>query len=93
MEVTFELVYFKEALKDLEFWKTSGNKGALKKIKEILSALENNPYSSTPGEPEKLKYTEGFSRKVNKKDRVTYLVNEEKKEIIILRMRGHYDDD
>jgi len=39
-----------------------------------------------------LKYAAGYSRRINKKDRITYAINDEAKEVIIYRMRGHYDD-
>jgi toxin YoeB len=45
-----------------------------------------------PGEPEQLKYTSGYSRKINKKDRITYDIYETEKEVVIFRMRGHYHD-
>ena len=67
MEVSYQLVYYNEALKDIEFWKLSGDKAARKKIDDILTALEIDPLSPTPGNPEKLKYTEAFSRRINKK--------------------------
>ena len=59
---------------------------------KILKALERDPYSPTPGETEALKYTTGYSRRINKKDRITYDINENTKEVIIFRMRGHYND-
>lgn len=92
MEVNYVLVFFKEALKDIEFWKKSGNKQAVKKIDEILETLEKDPYSSIPGEPENLKFTKGYSRRINKKDRITYDISEENKEVVIFRIRGHYSD-
>jgi Txe/YoeB family toxin of Txe-Axe toxin-antitoxin module len=42
----------------------------------------------TPGEPEALKYLTGYSRRINKKDRMTYDINEAAKEVVIFRMRG-----
>lgn len=92
MEIKYVLIFFKEALKDIEYWKKSGNKQAIKKIDETLEILEKDPYSPIPGEPENLKFTKGYSRRINKKDRITYDINEVKKEVIIFRMRGHYDD-
>ena len=92
MEVVYQLTFYKEALKDIDYWKRSGDKQAIKKIDKIMVALENDPYSLTPGEPEMLKYTTGYSRRITKKDRITYDINETGKEIIIFRLRGHYDD-
>ncbi len=92
MEVVYQLIFYKDALKDVEYWKKSGDKQAIKKIDKIIEVLENDPNSPTPGEPEQLKYAKGYSRRINKKDRVTYDINEATKEVIIFRMRGHYDD-
>lgn len=92
MEIDYKIIYYKKALKDLENWKLSGNKIALKKLFEIISLLEKNPLQTSIGNPEKLKYTDAWSRRINKKDRITYLVNEKEKEIVILRMMGHYED-
>jgi toxin YoeB len=86
MEVAYEIVYYKKALKDLEYWKSSGNIKAQDKITEIIIALEANPYSDAPGDPEKLKYTTGYSRRINSKDRVTYDIYEDKKEVVIFSM-------
>ena len=92
MEVVYRLIFFKDALKDITYWKKSGNNQAIKKIDKIMEVLEQNSFSPTPGEPEPLKYTKGYSRRINKKDRITYDINEAAKEVVIFRMRGHYDD-
>ena len=92
MEVTYEIVYYKQALKDLQYWRSSGNLNAQKKIFEIITALESDPYSDTPGDPERLKYKVGYSRRINSKDRIIYDIYEDEKEVVIFSMRGHYDD-
>jgi toxin YoeB len=92
MEVVYQLIFYKDALKDISYWKKSGNKQAISKIDKIIEALEKNPYSLSPGEPEKLKYATGYSRRINKTDRITYDINDATKEVVIFRMRGHYDD-
>lgn len=92
MEIKYKLIYFRDALKDIEYWKRSGNKAALKKIDTLLDSLEQNPRKG-PGSVEELKYQPGvWSRRINQKDRITYTISEEKKLVIILRMRGHYED-
>jgi toxin YoeB len=72
VEITSQLVFYKDALKDISFWKKSGDKQAINKIDKILKALEQDPLSPTPGETETLKYSSGYSRRINKKDRITY---------------------
>jgi toxin YoeB len=92
MEIKYRLVFYKDALKDIDFWKKSGNKQAINKIDKILKVLEQTPFHPTPGDHEALKYTTGYSRRINKKDRITYDINEAAKEVVIFRLRGHYDD-
>ena len=43
MEIKYRLVFYKDALKDIDFWKKSGNKQAINKIDKILEVLEQNP--------------------------------------------------
>lgn len=92
MEVAYKLIFYKDALKDVDHWKRSGDRQAMNKIDKILKALEQDPFAPTPGEPEMLKYVAGYSRRINKKDRITYDINDVTKEVIIFRMRGHYTD-
>ena len=47
------------------------------------------------GHPERLKYKEGaevWSRKINKKDRILYEIDETSEIITIFSCLGHYDD-
>ena len=92
MEVIYRLIFYKEAQKDIEYWQKSGNKQTIKKISNIVKALKNAPHSKSPGEPEKLKYTDGYSGRIDKKNGITYEINDIAKEVIIFSMRGHYDD-
>lgn len=39
-----EIEFTKQAEKDLEFWKKSGNKLIQKKISEILRSIQENPF-------------------------------------------------
>jgi Txe/YoeB family toxin of Txe-Axe toxin-antitoxin module len=45
MEVVYQLIFFKDALKDINYWKKSGNKQAINKIDKIIEVLEQNPYN------------------------------------------------
>ena len=51
MEVRFS----KKAQKDLEFWSKSGNKNIIKKISELIKAIQLNPFEGI-GKPEALKH-------------------------------------
>ncbi len=88
-----EIIYSKKAIKDLEFWSKSGNKIILKKISELIKAIQINPYSGI-GKPESLKYEfAGFwYRRIDAKHRIIYdIIDENTIDILsILSVKGHY---
>lgn len=71
--------------------KRSGDKGSLKRIQLILEELETHPYSGT-GKPEQLKHElSGYwSRRINRKDRLIYKVEEEIVLVLVVSAMGHY---
>lgn len=77
--------------KDLSKHKKSGDKASIKKILKILNELKEHPYTGT-GNPEELKYElSGFwSRRINKKDRLIYEVQEEVVTVFVVSAFGHY---
>ncbi|MDN5626785.1 toxin YoeB [Epilithonimonas bovis DSM 19482] len=84
-----EIEFTKQAEKDLEFWKKSGNKLIQKKISEILKSIQENPYEGI-GKPEALKYslTGSWSRRINLEHRIVYEVIDDI--IFIESLKGHY---
>ena len=50
-----EIRYTSDALKDLAFWKKSGNKAIQKRIVLLIEDIIKHPYSGI-GKPEALKY-------------------------------------
>lgn len=50
-----EVDYSEQALKDISFWKKSGNLAIQKKISLLISAIQETPYDGI-GKPEALKY-------------------------------------
>lgn len=79
------------AEKHLSAHKRSGNKGNLKKIQVILEELEVHPYKGT-GQPEQLKHElSGYwSRRINRKDRMIYRVDEDIVLVLVVSAMGHY---
>ena len=77
-----------------KFWKKSGKKTILKKISEILRAIQENPYEGI-GKPEPLKYnlTGIWSRRLDREHRIVYeILNENTIEILnIMSLKGHYE--
>ena len=81
--------FTKQADADIEFFKRSGNKQIVKKIKELLQSIVDNPYKGI-GQPEPLKHdlSGAWSRRINKEHRLVYEVEGEI--VYILSLKGHY---
>ena len=88
-----EIRYTSDALKDLAFWKKSGNKAIQKRIVLLIEDIIKQPYSGI-GKPEQLKYelTGKWSRRINDEHRIIYQIIEENIiEILeIVSLKGHY---
>ncbi|KQS90006.1 Txe/YoeB family addiction module toxin [Chryseobacterium sp. Leaf394] len=84
-----EIEFTKQAHKDLEFWKKSGNKAVQKKISELLEDILQHPFQGI-GKPEQLKHTlaGSWSRRINTEHRIVYEVIDET--IFIESLKGHY---
>ena len=69
----------------------SQDKKTLKKINSLLRDIQREPFKGE-GKPEPLKDSlEGeWSRRINSKDRLVYIVSNEN--IIITQCKGHYGD-
>jgi toxin YoeB len=85
MEVAFDEL----AMKDLQFWKDSGNIAIQKKIQKLLSDIQESPYTGI-GKPELLKYDLAgtWSRRINSVHRIVYSVYQNI--IQVHSLRGHY---
>jgi toxin YoeB len=74
---------------DLDYFKKSGNKQIIKKIKELLESINIDPYTGI-GQPEPLKHSLSgtWSRRINKEHRLVYEIVDEF--VYVLSLRGHY---
>jgi toxin YoeB len=85
-----EIGYSDIAMEHLLFWKQSGNVKVMKKISQLITAIEQTPFEGI-GKPEALKYDlSGFwSRRINQEHRLVYrFINDNEVEIVSLRF--HY---
>lgn len=75
MEIEFTL----KAEEDVDFWKKSGNKLILKKIRKLLENIKDNPFEGI-GRPEQLRYdwVGYWSRRINHEHRLIYEVRDNK---------------
>jgi toxin YoeB len=83
----------KSAKKHLKLYEKSGDENSKKRIEHIFIDLSEHPQIGV-GSPEELKYgLNGFwSRKINKKDRLIYKIDNEIITVTVISAKGHYDD-
>jgi toxin YoeB len=94
MQHRIEIVLFSEkAESDLAFWKKSGNNVIVKKISQLIKAIQENPFEGI-GKPEALKHNLNgkWSRRIDREHRLVYeIVDEDTIEILsIISLKGHY---
>ena len=89
-----EIIFSYKAKKDIEFWTKAVNKSILKKISELLRAIQENPFQGI-GKPEPLKHNLSgvWSRRINQEHRIIYeIIDENTIEILnIISLKGHYE--
>jgi toxin YoeB len=85
-----ELVFDVRFLEDLTFWVDTNRKIALRLL-SVVEEIGRNPFEGT-GKPERLKYQDAnvWSRRLTEKDRIVYVVNDDR--IEFLQCRYHYGD-
>lgn len=88
----FEIFFTSEALEDIEKLKKTGNKALLKKLYSLIQELKHHPESGT-GKPEKLKHYQQntWSRRIDRKHGLVYLIDGDKVVVYVLGAYGHYD--
>ena len=91
--MSYTLEFSKTALGDIEKHKKSGDKPTLRKIEKLLNELMEHPTKGT-GQPEMLKHDLAglYSRRINKKHRLVYSVNEQVVTVYVLSAWSHYGD-
>ena len=83
------LVWTHKAWQDYLYWQTQDKK-TLKKINELIKDIERNGVLSGIGKPEKLKYRNGYSRRIDQYNRLIYdVINEI---VVIISCKGHYNE-
>ena len=86
-----EKIWSDDAWRDYLYWQGQDKK-TLKRINDLIKDIERNGCLEGIGGPEALKGNlQGeFSRKINKKDRLVYHMEDGR--IYIAHYRGHYDN-
>jgi len=80
-----------DALADLQYWKKSGNLIILKRIRQLLLAIQNDPFNGI-GKPEALKhnFSGHWSRRINQEHRLVYKFDDGV--ITVISLRFHYSN-
>lgn len=66
------------------------DKKTLKRINDLIKDIERNGLNKGIGKPEKLKYTDDWSRRIDDKNRLVYKIDENGY-IYIRSCKGHYE--
>lgn len=86
MRVTFT----ENALEEYMEWQKE-DKRVLKRINQLIQDIQRNGYLIGIGKPESLKGRKAFSRRIDDKNRIVYIGDEEQN-LVILSCKGHYED-
>ena len=89
----FRVIVSDQAKKDLLQIQRSGDKASIKKVEQIISELYIHPETGT-GKPERLKFdlTGYWSRRINRKNRLIYFVENDIITVTVVSALGHYSD-
>ena len=82
-----------QAKKDIAFLKKNGGKAVTKKIEKLLLELIEHPRTGT-GQVEQLRGDRQgqWSRRIDKKNRLIYTINDDIVTVEVISAKGHYDD-
>lgn len=87
------VVYSDDAQAQLKAIKKAGDRAVMAKIQRLVIELSEHPAIGT-GKPEQLKHELSglWFRRIDKKNRIVYEIEEEQMFVHIVRLVGHYND-
>ena len=83
------LIFSPDGWSDYLYWQ-SEDKKTLKRINQLIQDILRNGSSDGIGKPESLRYMQGWSRRIDQKNRLIYTVDNG--QLLVLSCRGHYED-
>ncbi|WP_312138416.1 Txe/YoeB family addiction module toxin [Sphingobacterium sp.] len=88
----YDLIFTSSAISDIKFLKKT-DKAAYRKVGKLLEELRIHPKSGT-GKPKIKKHNLAglYSRRITKKHRLVYLINDLEIFVHIISAKGHYGD-
>lgn len=89
----YKLLLTDTAVSHIEEWRKSGDKASINKIYKLFEELKQHPMTGT-GQPEALRNNLGgyWSRRINRKDRMIYKIEDEVVSVIVISLKSHYGD-
>lgn len=84
-----EKIWSDEAWEEYVYWQTQDRK-TLKRINALVKAIERDGVMEGIGKPEPLKYRDGYSRRIDEKNRLVYDVVDDK--LYIVSCKDHYEE-
>lgn len=85
-----DFTFTKEAFSQYMYWQNQ-DKRTLKKINDLLEDIRRNGALQGIGKPESLKKHPGYSRRIDKENRLVYVIDE-LQNIKIISCKGHYEN-
>jgi toxin YoeB len=84
-----EVAFSDRAIKDINYWKKTGNKKIQNRITELLKSIREDPFKGI-GKPEPLRFDFSglWSHRIDKEHRLIYSVD--KNRITVASARFHY---
>ena len=91
--MNYKLIVQPKAKKDMLVHAKAGNKILLKKIRRLFEELIEHPETGT-GKPERLKYKDEYywSRSIDDRHRMEYIIDNDKVIVFVISLWGHYGD-
>jgi len=83
-----ELVFTPRAFREYLDWHAE-DRGAFKKINDLIKDMQRNGLANGIGKPEPLKHIKGYSRRIDAFNRLVY-AGDEQRNLRILSCKGHY---
>jgi len=89
----YRVIVSATAQKDLLAIQRSGDKASIRKVEQIIAELYDHPETGI-GKPERLKFdlTGYWSRRINRKDRLIYFIEDDVITVTVVSALGHYLD-
>ena len=88
----YKVRFIPAAEDDIKKFEKAGKKATLKKIYKLVDELYEHPRTGT-GHPEPLKYSPNcWSRRISRKHRLVYEIQDDIVVVLVLSAYGHYED-